>query len=208
MDDIEARVRQCRKPSDKQIGQEMNAHHFELWNWGLEHIDIAIDPISVIIDLGCGGGRAMNIMAQKKGDGKIVGVDYSTTMLELSRQIDQHLIDKGQIFLCGATVSCLPFKEDSFDLATAFETCYFWPDLASDVKEIGRILRPGGKFLIVNEMYDHAQFYEYNSKFSAIDGMNIYSSEFLKNTLEAAGFSEVEVFELVDKNWITVVATV
>lgn len=49
-------------------------------------------------------------------------------------------------------VSRLPFEDRAFDLATAFETVYFWPGPTESFREVYRILRPGGIFLIVNEV--------------------------------------------------------
>lgn len=45
----------------------------------------------------------------------------------------------------------LPFEAERFDLVTAFETVYFWPDLPKSFREIRRVLRPGGTLLICNE---------------------------------------------------------
>ena len=48
-------------------------------------------------------------------------------------------------------VATLPFSENSFDLATAFETVYFWPGPTESFREVCRVLKPNGLFLIVNE---------------------------------------------------------
>lgn len=45
----------------------------------------------------------------------------------------------------------LPFEEASFDLVSAFETVYFWPDLNRGFREVFRVLAPGGRFLVVCE---------------------------------------------------------
>lgn len=48
-------------------------------------------------------------------------------------------------------VAALPFKDNAYDMATAFETVYFWPDIEKSFAEVRRILKPGATFLIVNE---------------------------------------------------------
>jgi ubiquinone/menaquinone biosynthesis C-methylase UbiE len=64
------------------------------------------------------------------------------------------------------TVSSLPFADNMFDFVTAFETYYFWPNLNDDLKEIKRVLKPGGTLLIVNEVYKDNQFEKRNSKWA------------------------------------------
>ena len=45
-----------------------------------------------------------------------------------------------------ASVAELPFEAEQFDVATAFETVYFWPELAQNFREVYRVLKPGGTF--------------------------------------------------------------
>lgn len=102
-----------------------------------------------------------------------------------------------------ADVSQLPFPDASFDLATAFETVYFWLGLAHCFSEVARVLRPGGIFLIVNEadgLDPSSLKYE-----TIIDGMKIYSPEEIKAALREAGFIEVEAIGYGPKPWVTVI---
>lgn len=46
----------------------------------------------------------------------------------------------------------LPFGNDVFDLITAFETIYFWPDILEALKQVHRVLKPNGTFMICNEV--------------------------------------------------------
>ena len=49
-----------------------------------------------------------------------------------------------------ASVAELPFEAEQFDVVTAFETIYFWPELAQNFREVYRVLKPGGTFFICN----------------------------------------------------------
>jgi ubiquinone/menaquinone biosynthesis C-methylase UbiE len=49
-------------------------------------------------------------------------------------------------------VSQIPWEDGAFDLVTAFETVYFWPDFEGGLKEVRRVLKPGGTLFICNEM--------------------------------------------------------
>ena len=57
----------------------------------------------------------------------------------------------GLHFLQQASVAELPFEAEQFDVVTAFETVYFWPELAQNFREVYRVLKPGGTFFICNE---------------------------------------------------------
>jgi len=188
----------------KEIGLKMNEHHFKLWGWGLNHV--SVEPDSSILDVGCGGGRAVSILAELAEKGKIYGIDHSQDMVDLATEYNSKEVELGRVTIMESSVSELPFPYDKFDLVTAFETCYFWPDLEEGLREIKRVLKKGGTLLIVNEMYDHELFTERNSPYNTAKGMNIYSAEEYRKALTSAGFLAIEIDEVPEDNWITVVA--
>ena len=101
-------------------------------------------------------------------------------------------------------VSNLNLPAESFDLATAFETIYFWPSLEKCFAQVYKILKPGGIFMAVNESdgTDDASL-----KFEKIiDGMRCYTVEQISSAMKAAGFSEVTSDHFKGKPWITVIA--
>ena len=101
-------------------------------------------------------------------------------------------------------VSDLTFPPESFDLATAFETIYFWPGLEKCFAEVARVLKPGGSFLICNES-DGTD--ETAKKFEGIiDGMRCYTAEEIEATLKTAGFREVKSDHHPSKPWTAVLA--
>ncbi len=204
---VEETVRTHSKPlgeEGRNVGLAMNEHHYKLWNWGIEHI--SIDPDSSILDIGCGGGRAISILADIVENGNVSGIDYSPDMVELASETNKGAIDDEKVSITQASVSKLPFSDAMLDLVTAFETCYFWPDIENDLREIHRVLKENSKLLIVNEMYIHSLFEERNSAYAAVDEMNIYSVEDYRNLLKNAGFSSVLIDELPENNWICIIA--
>ncbi|WP_440952393.1 class I SAM-dependent methyltransferase [Methanococcoides sp. FTZ1] len=204
---IEDVVRIHAKPSGeegKKVGMDMNEHHYELWRWGLGHISIR--PDSWILDVGCGGGRAVSILGDIVEAGKVYGIDHSPEMVELATVFNREAVERGHVTIIHSSVSELPFPDGMFDIVTAFETCYFWPDIVEDLKEVRRVLKDDGRVLIVNEMYEHASFEERNTPYNEVEGMNIFSARDYRELLEAAGFSSVEIDEVPENNWITIIA--
>ena len=104
------------------------------------------------------------------------------------------------------SVSTLPFQNDMFDFATAFETLYFWPDMHGDLKEVQRVLKPGGALLIVNAAYGHEKFAKRNARVEKYGDFTLHTPEELRGVLTDAGYSDVTVHEAVKKNWIAIVA--
>lgn len=130
--------------------RSMNKGHSELTDWALEHIPF--ENGFRVLDVGCGGGKTVSKLCGLVGSGKVYGVDYSELCVQKSQKNNRKNIICGKAEIIRASVSELPFKDGSFDLVTAVETYYFWPDKPGDLKEILRTLKSGGKLLLVFEM--------------------------------------------------------
>jgi len=203
---IEKFVKQCRNPSGrfgKFVARAMNLGHARMRNWGIGHI--LISPDAKILDIGCGGGGTVKALAKYTPNGKVCGIDYSADMVQLSMKVNNPLIKKGLVEIKQGAVSSLPFADNIFDLATAFETYYFWPNLIDDLKEIRRVLKPGGTLLIANEVYKDAKFEKRNTKWANLIDMQLHTPDEYKDFLTQAGYQIVEIDVVAEKNWITAV---
>ena len=200
-------VMQCRKPSGRFgrfVGRSMNFGHTKVMQWGLSHI--SIKPDSCVLDIGCGGGKAVKEIASSVSKGKVYGIDYSEDMVQLSKKVNDNLIKQSIVEIMYGTVSSLPFPDNMFDFATAFETYYFWPDLINDLIEVKRVLKPGAFLLLVNAAYKDDQFEKRNSKLIKLLDMKIHTPDEYKDFLSEAGYQIEKINSLPEKNWITVVA--
>jgi ubiquinone/menaquinone biosynthesis C-methylase UbiE len=204
---MQAMFKQFRKPTGwmaKFTGLGMNREHEKVWRWGLEHITIA--PDTIILDVGCGGGGAVKILAQATPLSKVYGVDYSEDVLPLARRVNRALIKQGRVEIKHGSVSDLPFPDDAFDLATAFETTMFWPSPVDDLREVRRVLKPTGTLLIANEAYTDARFEERNARWARLANFRLQTPEETRQCLIEAGYAQVEIDTLPGKNWIVVIA--
>lgn len=99
------------------------------------------------------------------------------------------------------SVAALPFEDNQFDVVTAFETVYFWPGLVDCFREVYRVTKNGGTFLICNEATGDTGK---NDKWTQlIGGMTIYRDVQLKTALEETGFIDIQTHK--DKrDWLCV----
>src|SRR5262252_5345531 len=107
--------------------RDMNRRHSKVTDWGLHHVSIGAD--AAILDVGCGGGRTVHKLAAMASQGKVYGIDHSQDSISVSRRRNRKWIEKDRVDIRQAAVSHLPFPDRMFDLVTAIETHYYWPDL-------------------------------------------------------------------------------
>lgn len=180
----------------------MNSGHGELADWGFSHLP-AIRPAQ-IVDLGCGAGRNAGELLKLFPSARVTAVDYSPLSVEKAAAYNKKSVDAGRCTVRQGDVSDLPLPEESFDLATAFETVYFWPGLETCFAQVARILKPGGAFLICNESDGLDAT---GKKFEKIiDGMRCYTAGELESALGKAGFTDVRVDRHGKKPWLCVLA--
>jgi ubiquinone/menaquinone biosynthesis C-methylase UbiE len=102
------------------------------------------------------------------------------------------------------SVSQLPFLDNIFDLVTAVETHFWWPNLPDDMREIFRVLKPGGTLILIAEIYKGANTTTARlaEKYASQAGMTLLSVDEHRDIFKNAGYSDVEVIEKHDKGWI------
>ncbi|MGI6360890.1 MAG: class I SAM-dependent methyltransferase [Bacillota bacterium] len=198
----------ARKPqglSGSILLSSMNSRHYEMSTWGFNHL--SIDPADWILDIGCGGGKNIERMLTMVSRGKVYGLDYSEVSVKKSLRLNRPSVLSGRSEIIQASVSKIPYSDALFDVVTAFETVYFWPDFLSDAREVARVLKPGGTFMICNEavVYDDAPISD--DPFVEMLALKMYTPAQYKKILQQAGFDNVEVFISEDeKPFISVIA--
>ena len=179
----------------------MNVGHRALAKWGLQFLNVPAD--AQILDCGCGGGANLKKLLQLCPEGAAAGVDYSPVSVEKARKVNRKAIECGRCAVTQGSVAELPFAALRFDLATAFETVYFWPDLPQCFREVFRVLRPGGVFFICNECGGEN---EKDDRWTEIvEGMTVYREGQLWEALRQAGFSGVQTHKN-EKGWLCAIA--
>ena len=104
----------------------MNCCHAPLTNWGLSLVKFH-DGLTML-DIGCGGGATLKRLLKHSRGGTAYGIDISEESVAKARKVNAAQLDK-QVFVSQGSVRNLPYDDGKFDLVTAVETIYFWPDL-------------------------------------------------------------------------------
>jgi ubiquinone/menaquinone biosynthesis C-methylase UbiE len=163
----------------------MNLTHAPLTNWGLGLIEF--QDGWTMLDVGCGGGKTLQRLLKRSQGAKVYGIDISDESVAKARESNADVLDK-QVFVQKGSAAELPYEEGTFDLVTAIETVYFWPNLPSCMQEVRRVLKHGGHFAIMVEVVDT------DSKWTNfVEGMTAYTPEQLKSILDDAGFTQTEI---------------
>ena len=199
-------VDQCRKPKwwlGRLLVWNMNVRHSRLTDWGLTHVPL--EKHFTILDAGCGGGRTVAKLAAVTCDGKVHGIDYSAACVAAARSTNARWLEAGRVEIQQASVSHLPFSSGAFDVVTAVETHYFWPNLEADLREILRVLKPGGTLVIIAEAYKGRRFDILFRPAMMLLRATYLSVNEHRELFVAAGYSEVAVFEERGKGWICAV---
>ena len=134
----------------------MNYTHAPLTNWGLKLVNV--QDGWTMLDVGCGGGFTIRRLLKRSKDAQVYGIDISEESVTKARQVNAEVLDK-QVYVMQGSAEQLPYNDKMFDLVTAVETVYFWPNLPDCLQEVRRVLKPGGKFAIMVEVVDSDSAY-------------------------------------------------
>lgn len=188
----------------KMMIKSMNKGHSELTDWALVHLEIKRNYNA--LDIGCGGGKTVSKLCKRIGNGKVFGIDYSELCVEKSKKLNKNNIMCGKASILQSSVSSLPFEDNKFDVITAVETYYFWPDKLNDLKEVYRVLKSGGKLLLVFEMVKSE---EEPHKWDNVEkslGIEAVSKDGIADILLHAGYQNIRTYSKSSTGWLCLTA--
>ena len=194
-----------RKPegaAGEEMLSRMNESHYEVTGWALGLWEI--QPEDRILDIGCGGGMTLNRMSAMSANGHLTGVDYSPVSVQESGKLNAQDIATGKMEVIEASVEAMPFAEDTFDKIITVESFYFWPSPLENLKEVRRVLKKGGIFHLVADIYGKEGLNE--KQLSNIKEYQLFNptKEEFEKLLTDAGFSNVVAHTKEGTDWICV----
>ena len=109
-----------------------------------------VNPEARVLDVGCGSGWATRLLADYASNGRVAGIDISDDMVELARESSQ---SHANVDYEVASAEKLPFADNEFTHAFSMESLYYYRNVLQALKEIHRVLKPGGLFVAVVDLY-------------------------------------------------------
>lgn len=194
-----------RKPQGEEGMQmlcRMNESHSAVTEWALDFLNFQEED--QVLDIGCGGGATLKRMSERIGKGHLTGVDYSEVSVKLSQEMNAADIRNGKMEILEASVEKLPFEDGKFDKIITVESFYFWPNPEENLKEVLRILKKGGVFLLVADIYQKDGLgKETLENIKRYDLFNPTQEEF-RTLFQQAGFTKIEVHTKEGEDWICI----
>ncbi|HET7838176.1 MAG TPA: class I SAM-dependent methyltransferase [Rectinemataceae bacterium] len=154
--------------------------HAPITRWTMELLDLR--PGERLLDIGCGNGVALGMIARRTGEGTVAGIDNASLAVEIATRRNRKEVGAGRVSVTLGEATCLPFPDRSFDKVLALESFYFWGDHLAGLREARRVLKPGGRLSIVMELL----------KSEADPGKNLW----LARKMDCPIFSETELLAL------------
>lgn len=186
----------------EQMLARMNESHAAVTEWGLSLASPA--PDAAVLDIGCGGGATLHRLALRAPQGHITGLDYSETSVACSRAFNRDAIDAGRMEVLQGSVEELPMPSDHVDFITTVESFYFWPLPQENLKEVYRVLKRGGTFLLIADIHEDGTLSaETRDNIERYHLFNPTKAEF-EELFRRAGFREIAIHTREGEHWIAV----
>lgn len=185
-------ARQFRLPKGALLGplwgRIMNRGNRPMISAAIEHLQVG--PSHRVLEVGFGGGAGLDLLLARAHNGEVVGTELSSVLLRGAQARYREEISRGLLSITLARVEELPVASASFDRAVTINTIYFWSDVQKGIRELHRILRPGGRLVIgfrPPEVLRAIPFTRHE--------FTTYSPEQVGHLLEEAGFFGIRVEE-------------
>ena len=114
--------------------------------------NIILEAVDILLDIGCGNGKAARLAAEICTSGKVVGIDPTTAMIRIARKTTDENYTNLE-FRTGCAEK-IPYPHESFSIAIAINSLHHWQDYKKGLLEVDRVLRPDGSFFIANDIVD------------------------------------------------------
>jgi SAM-dependent methyltransferase len=173
-------------------GEGMERDHLPIVLPVLEKI--CIRAADNVLDVGCGPGWLSRRLAKLAPAGRVVGMDISDEMIRLARRTSA---EHQNILYVPGEVAEIPWEPNFFHHVISVESAYYWPEPAAGMKEIFRVLRPGGAaWILINYYRDNPHCHQWGALLG-VKTQLLLAEEWME-LMQAAGFARVAQERVVD----------
>jgi SAM-dependent methyltransferase len=183
---------QLRNPSGV-FGRVVMSRFFDRSSKAINQLtmrSLALAPADRVLEVGFGAGDLIAHMAPVVREGSVAGVDVSPDMVAVGAKRLASLVKAGRVELRCAGAEALPYEDGRFTKACTVNTVYFWPEPAVALKELSRVLDPGGTLVVG---FSPAEAMRRMPKRLTEHGFSLYEPDEMRRLLEDAGFGGVEM---------------
>ena len=173
-------------------GESMERGHRPVGEQGIAKM--RVDPEARVLDVGCGSGWATRLLAEYAFNGRVTGIDISDEMVRVARESSR---SHAHVDFEVASAEKLPFRDNEFTHAFSMESLYYYRNIPKALSEIHRVLRRGGLFVAVVDLY-----WENEATHQWVDTLNVpvqlLSVEDYRSLFVDAGFVNIQGERLID----------
>jgi arsenite methyltransferase len=138
-------------------GEGMEQDHLPITLPVLEKMRFAADEN--VLDVGCGTGWLSRRIARMVTKGRVVGMDVSDEMIRVARRTS---MEHDNVLYVTGEAGEIPWEANFFTQAISVESAYYWPEPATGLREIYRVLHSGGKFwMLINYYRDNPHCHQW-----------------------------------------------
>jgi len=171
----------------KILAKGMARGHKEFYKNALKAINPKKDD--KYLEIGFGSGIFINRYMSHVS--KIAGIDYSEDMVKLASDINRNLVESGKAEFKQGYASSLPWADNEFTVVAAIEVFFFLNETEKTLKEIFRILKPGGR-LIIEMAFNKDDGVDHKRHIKKMN-LKLYSGKEMKKLLNEAVFSDIVI---------------
>ena len=178
---------QLRKPSGWPIGWIMLGR-LNHWNREMNRKSLAtmeIHDSERVLELGCGGGQLLGMIADKISTGKVIGVDWSPLAIRFCKFKLRRFINQGKLDLVCQDAVKIPLPDNSIDCICTVNTVYFWDKPEAVLAECSRVLKSGGRIVLCNSVLSELSSEDYPPEY-----FRNHAVEEVGQRLRSLGFSK------------------
>ncbi len=147
-----------------------------------------------VLDVGCGSGWLSRRISKLVPEGRVVGMDISDEMIRVARRTS---LGQDNILFVTGEVGEIPWEPNFFSQAISVESAYYWPDPAMGIRELHRVLRPGGAaWILINYYRDNPYCHQWGGLLAV--PTHLLSAEEWAQLFRGAGFANVSDERVVD----------
>lgn len=145
---------------------------------------LAVQPDDRVLEIGCGTGKLIKLMAKNIETGFIEGIDFSSVMMEIAQRRNKRHIARGTVTMVEANFDENTTEHRSFTKVCSVNTLYFWKNPEHTVQKVVNLLEPGGRFVVAFEDFDQLERRKLD-----MDVFQPYRKDDVRRLLTGCGFS-------------------